>query len=109
MTTVFMLRNQKLVRKLEELIFTVHMMYIFTHTLASNRLSILPILSPETRAMKEALRGVGFQETHPTSHLFSRFNFFTTCTQCTTAHHGSLASNRKMEGGIDNKSVQYIP
>ncbi len=31
--------------------------------------SILPILSPETRAMKEALRGVGFQETHPT-YLF---------------------------------------
>jgi hypothetical protein len=33
---------------------------------ALNHLSILPILSPETRAMimKKALRGVGFQETH---------------------------------------------
>jgi hypothetical protein len=30
--------------------------------------------------MKEALRGVGFQETQPTSHLFSKFNLFTTCT-----------------------------
>ncbi len=43
---------------------------------APNHPSILPILSPETRAMNEALRGVGFQETHPTSHLFSRFNFW---------------------------------
>ncbi len=47
---------------------------------APNHRSILPILSPETRAMKEALRGVGFHETQPTSHLFRRFNFFTTCT-----------------------------
>jgi hypothetical protein len=31
---------------------------------APNHPSILPILSPETRARKEALRGVGFQETH---------------------------------------------
>jgi hypothetical protein len=29
-----------------------------------NHLNILPIISPEMRAMKEALRGVGFQETH---------------------------------------------
>jgi hypothetical protein len=33
--------------------------------LLRNHLSNLTILSPETRAMKEALRGVGFQETHP--------------------------------------------
>jgi hypothetical protein len=32
---------------------------------APNYLNILPILSPETRDMKEAFRGVGLQETHP--------------------------------------------
>jgi hypothetical protein len=40
---------------------------------ALNHLNILPILSPETRARKEVLRGVGFQDktpcTKPPKHL----------------------------------------
>ncbi len=46
---------------------------------ALNHLNILPILSPETRAMKEALRGVGFQEKHPMYKTIQASYLF--CTQ----------------------------